>query len=1081
MAKTYINPRGGHVAPGIYTNEIEVKSSVKSIGITSLGLVGETVKGRAFEPVNIRNWNEFTSEFGGTNPELFKGSQYPKYELPYIAKSYLTESENLNVVRVLGLSGYNAGPAWVVTAEKDGASGKTAVAVIRSRGWYDKYNTATDDDCECAGTRYDVQRFYVGEKAQTAGACYKNDFNADALSITGYSGLNSETSCKSGSSYSPAASSWNINASNRGRFTLSGFTGVDSKSNQFKYSVSLNPSDKDYILNVLGTKQDDGDAPIYVESLYDVALEQSIAENAVNKISSSLTFYNVYYPADYCWHTPVDGLLRMPEASLKRINVGQRYLADANSIGKGFQYVQYDYATNAPISGAASASTAAVTAGYIYTVRQFTSQDGQRSYVYSRYTKNVPTTVSALTGEGIVNASGAVITYASATGATGDAAKYSRGAVLVFNNEDGLYYTNATSGITPVTCDLNDYKSPYRYASTPWFVSNLKGDSNHIELNKLFRLHTISDGDSANYLIKASIENIRPDEGTFDVVIRNINDTDEYVQPLERFSKCNLIPGDPKYIAYQIGSFDGQYESKSKYVTVEVNETTATRTSIPAGYLGYPIPKFGGLQINGSESTEINFPTLKYNTTYDPEIKNRRQYFGLSSIVGVDIDNFTFKGNLAYVDDPQFMTQGFHLDSRLDYSGYKTEGNCSLTVDGETGYTFAYVSPNSRTPNLPNDPIIGSEAEMEGSIYEYVNLRKFTAYFCGGFDGWDVYREQRTTANDFKMSQYKGRLAQMSGEGYAFNKIKNPDLIDLNQNGITSDWYAYLSGVRKFANPDNVDINVLAVPGVDPINASLLTEEVVDMVEEERGDTFYVMGLPDKPNGASDYVSSMFTADEIVDMLEDSEVTSNYAAVYYPWVKVLDSDNGQYVSVSPTKDVVRNLALTDNIAFSWYAPAGYSRGNVDCIKAKKNLILAEEDELYANGINPIKTFGADGVKIFGQKTLAADKDSLLSRISVRRLLLRVKKLIRNAAIGLIFDPYDSTTKQSFISTVAPILDGVKANRGLVDYRIEVDDSVENRMRYELPARIFIKPSSTLEYISISFILTPQNVSFEDVM
>ena len=112
------NIRRVHVSPGIYTRETEAQYSIKSLGITTLGVAGETLKGPAFQVMDISNWNDFESVFGGTSTEKYKVSQYPKYELPYIAKSYLSESEQLKVVRVLGLSGYNAGPAWLVTASK---------------------------------------------------------------------------------------------------------------------------------------------------------------------------------------------------------------------------------------------------------------------------------------------------------------------------------------------------------------------------------------------------------------------------------------------------------------------------------------------------------------------------------------------------------------------------------------------------------------------------------------------------------------------------------------------------------------------------------------------------------------------------------------------------------------------------------------------------------------------------------------------------------------------------------------------------------------------------------------------------
>ena len=95
--------RGGHVSPGVYTEEKDVTYSAKSLGITSLGLVGETLKGPAFQNIPIKDWTEFTEYFGGTSPEKYVGTGLPKYELPYIAKEYLNDSNNLNVVRVLGI------------------------------------------------------------------------------------------------------------------------------------------------------------------------------------------------------------------------------------------------------------------------------------------------------------------------------------------------------------------------------------------------------------------------------------------------------------------------------------------------------------------------------------------------------------------------------------------------------------------------------------------------------------------------------------------------------------------------------------------------------------------------------------------------------------------------------------------------------------------------------------------------------------------------------------------------------------------------------------------------------------------
>ena len=1089
------NARGIHVSPGIYTREIDMTYAVRSLGITTLGVVGETLKGPAFQPMDIANWREFQEMFGGTSTEKFKGSKYPKYELPYIAKSYLTESEQLKVVRVLGLSGYNAGPAWIVTASNGDKSGtRQAVVVLRSRGGYDLYKTGSTTDCNCEPSKYDVLQYEVGEVTPDTAStdCVKNTYNLSALTISEYIPMTDSGNECEGYNMAGGAGAWSISQTNRGRFKIKGIKGPHTDNTApdtgdtgyFEYAVSLNPEDKEYILKVLGTKADNGDSPIYVESLYDVALEQGIAALSLNQIDSTLVGVQAYAIADYCWHQPIDGLMTIPHTALTRKYVGSRFLASDLAEAKGIMCTPYNFNSNVPelvdvtVNGVThqEPKLEEIEVGQIYTVKQYTTQDGKRWYLYAYYTVD-----SVASGTSTATSESDKVNYYGNLKDGGTRGNTGNTSTLVFNKADGLYYRYTASRnqkVSYVEFDMNDYKSAYRYASTPWIVSNLKGDLKRVEVNKLFRFHTISDGDNANYEVKVSIENIRPDEGVFDVVVRRIDDLDESIIPLEKFGRCSMIPGDANYIAYKIGSFDGVYESKSKFITVEVNDTLAAKTSVPAGFLGYPIPMYSGTPIAGDALEGISFPTIKYNRDFDEEVKNRKQYFGLSSWVGVDIDNFTFKGNMAYINDPRYLSHGFHLDSRLDWS-HGGIPESSVTVDGESGYFFDSVTTDARTQVLDRAPIIDKEENMYGSIYEYVNLRKFTVFFYGGFDGWDVYRDQRTNTDKFKMSQYRGYINQNSGEGYAFSKIMNPELLQLNQNGITSDWYAYLSGIRQFATPEATDINVFATPGIDYVNQKLLVEEAIEMIEEERADSIYVITTPDKPSGADDFVDEMYTPEDAVYNLEDTEIDSNYSCTYYPWVKYLDVENNQYIYLPPTKDAVRNFAQTDNTAWPWFAPAGIERGNVDCVRAHFITKLADEDVLYDGRINPVKTFAQDGPKIWGQKNLQIN-ESQLNRIAVRRLLLRLRKLIAISCIGLIFEPNDATVKQSFISTVTPILDSIRGNRGISDYRIEVNDSIESRERRELPCKIYFKPYNALEYITIDFILTPEGVSFDDI-
>jgi phage tail sheath protein FI len=154
------------------------------------------------------------------------------------------------------------------------------------------------------------------------------------------------------------------------------------------------------------------------------------------------------------------------------------------------------------------------------------------------------------------------------------------------------------------------------------------------------------------------------------------------------------------------------------------------------------------------------------------------------------------------------------------------------------------------------------------------------------------------------------------------------------------------------------------------------------------------------------------------------------------------------------------------------------RGNVECVKTTFKTTLTDEDKLYEVGINPIKSYAQDGVKLWGNKT-TYNVESPLNRINVRRLMIRVKKLITEAARHLIFEQYDETLEKQFRGIVEPILADVKSNRGIIDYRVITESTPETRDQHILPAKILIKPTQALEYISISFVVYPESVSFDE--
>jgi len=127
------------VSPGVFTSEKDLSFVAQQVGVTTLGTVGETVKGPAFEPIFITNYEEFTAIFGGQNPSVFGGEdRIPKFELPYIAKNYLSQSNQLFVTRILGLTGYDAGHAWMITAIAN--YDPTTITSGLTKGWSASYS-----------------------------------------------------------------------------------------------------------------------------------------------------------------------------------------------------------------------------------------------------------------------------------------------------------------------------------------------------------------------------------------------------------------------------------------------------------------------------------------------------------------------------------------------------------------------------------------------------------------------------------------------------------------------------------------------------------------------------------------------------------------------------------------------------------------------------------------------------------------------------------------------------------------------------------------------------------------------------
>lgn len=972
-----------NVSPGVYTSEVDLTFAAQSLGVSSLGIVGEAQRGPAFEPILVKNYDEFTTYFGGANPEKFSGTQILKYEGNYIAREYLSQASQMYMTRILGLSGYDAGSAWSIStiAQPD-------ISTISLSG---PTNVYTQFQLTTGGTLTFTYPSFLSPYQRVVSATTNQFFSSVVSSYGSRVG-------------SLSASTISYRYGDLTATTISTITGVTTAA--MTDVLNSTTSDSTWLNNLFvstGVNTFSGITyGVYVTGL-------TLNPGGTYTGTTNFINYNASVAGYSGWDNLVVATLR---SDANWSNNTLTPVVSGNPI-----LIPIDDITLNSKGGFKLSGTTTAGASFNYSVSM---DNTKKEYIPLVLGKQPKEKQSALFVEEVYTE---LLNYGYLKG-------YIRGLKTT------LTTNSSSSGV-----NMTNYKEQWATPATPYFVSELRGT----DVFKLFRVVTISDGNAANTLTKISIQNINLERREFDLIVRDFNDTDANPVILEKYVRCSMDESQLTYIGKKVGTIDGKYDLKSKYIMIEI-ATDAPSTAVPAGFMGYTIRTYG----SGTANPKIQYKT-KYFTAGEtitnppsgisPIISSgdniRKSFLGISNsnFWSYDSDFFQYKGNVASTT----TTNGFHMDS----------GATSVSVNGVAATFDVGVAP------------FQTEAGTAGTAYSSLLSRKFTVAPYGGYDGWDIYRAYRTNGDSY-------RIGQTTYTNQGFNALGN------------SDYYAYKTAIEKYSNPEDADINVLVTPGIDIENNSSLVEYTIDMVENDRADSIYIPTLPDINMFASDSsdTANWYDSNTVVSLLDEVGIDSNYTATYYPFVLYNDTENNSKVWMPPTAEVVRNLALTDNISYEWYAIAGTERGLV-VSKPRRKLSQTDRDTLYPGRINPIATFRGVGPVIWGNRNLQI-RDSVLDRLNIRRLLLQTRKLISAVGLRLLFQPNDQQIRNDFLNLVNPILDGIRRERGLTDFRVKLSNAPEDIDNNELNGTIFLKPTSALEYINIQFVITPQGASFENV-
>ena len=458
----------------------------------------------------------------------------------------------------------------------------------------------------------------------------------------------------------------------------------------------------------------------------------------------------------------------------------------------------------------------------------------------------------------------------------------------------------------------------------------------------------------------------------------------------------------------------------------EPNKIDNTLTNIPDVTLGHV----------------THFPTHRTDTTAFAVRDNT----GTADVNGSILDVDRFNNNLFVLENVKVRTGS--NDAYQD------------RADPEQWVSASYVRKGSISADNTNKTRALSPNDLD--IQANGKFIKFTCLFQGGFNGTNIFDQQKYNLTNVAAKREYDNAATQGG-------VKSGPTIN-----------AYRKALDVIGSKTDIDIQLLSVPGLR--NRSV-TDYAID-VAENRFDCLYIMDLEEKDSenktitGSSETPSVTYTVRNLINRSLDS----SFAATYFPDVnaEVALSDGSSITKRLPPSSVVLGAyANNDSIGQSWFAPAGKNRGILPSVTSTSLGVMtrASMDDLYEADINPIQVEDGSGITIQGQKTLLKSL-SALDRVNVRRLLINIRRAVRNISNSLIFEPNRKETLDKFRSRVNPVLEAIKSQGGVSRYKVVIDNTTTTQADIEnntVRGKIYIQPVRVAEFIALDFNITNQIV------
>ena len=508
---------------------------------------------------------------------------------------------------------------------------------------------------------------------------------------------------------------------------------------------------------------------------------------------------------------------------------------------------------------------------------------------------------------------------------------------------------------------------------------------------------------------------------------------------------------------------------------------------------------YNAYAVLGAATTDSNSPTAPTDIT--ELVKNEIDFLGQQSALATSNHTFIAKypGKLG-----NSLAVQMCLANKDGYDNWAYKNN----FDGKPG-TSTYVKNRDGVGDEVHLVVVDSDGAISGTKGEVLEVFPFMSLALDGRNPEGVSTFMPTVINNqskyIKMVQFFDEFGSSwnagdkttpgteikyydssaddstkltTGQGRVLTRFKGG--VD---NSTTLTQSLLETGFGTVADKETIEVDYLIAPSFTSSDDQAAAVNAITTIAENTRKDCVVLASPARNDVVAVDQSPATITSNIV-TTANKMTKSSYLIMDGNFIKAYDKFNDKFHDIPAAAATAGLLAATDRNFAPWFSPAGPRRGRYFNIAGiDYNPDKAQRDQLYRASVNPIANLVGQGILLYGDKTMLG-RSSAFDRINVRRLFLVLERAIAEAAKNVLFEFNDEFTRTEFVNVIEPVLRDVKGRRGITDFRVIADETVNTPEvidRNEFIANIFIKPARSINFVTLNFVAVRTGVDFEEVV